>query len=79
MAADPEAQATSVSQVGLGFISRYSWMTPASDRCLWYSGTAPITVASTSLRSILASESASANDSKASSCTEASLRLPNLP
>jgi len=34
MAAEPEAQATSVSQVGRGFRSRYSWITPASERCL---------------------------------------------
>jgi hypothetical protein len=34
MAALPEAQATSVNQVGLGLSPRYSWTTPATDRCL---------------------------------------------
>jgi len=34
MAALPEAHAASQSQVGRGDKPRYSWTTPASDRCL---------------------------------------------
>ena len=79
MAALPEAQATSVSQVGMGVRFRYSWTTPATDRCLWYSGTAPMIEALSSLRSIPASSMARRKASKASSCTVASLRLPNRP
>ncbi len=79
MAALPEAQATSVSQVGSGLRLRYSCTTPATLRCLWYSGTAAITVASSSLRSRPPSSMAERKASKASSCTVASLRLPNSP
>jgi hypothetical protein len=79
IAAEPEAQATSVSHVGFGFRFRYSCTTPAMERCLWYSGTAAMTEASTCPGSRSASARASRHASKASSCTLASLRRPKIP